>query len=495
MAFSLPTTAEVSNAVAVWRSLHQPLDRLLTRMPTDQALRQFGAALWQSGQADAAVHVLRAAVAMAPNDAAKWSDLANLYFATGHSEQAKIAIETSLAWDSAQPQAWLLLATVLNGCHKYSEAEHAFGRALHYDPKLADASFGLGILYFQQQRFEESIEHLTRAHVTGCNNVGLYVCLGQALFLTGRFLEAADAFMHASRFEANDKTVLEKIALLQFIKAVIEDTVDAAIVSYRNVIGDNGENIDSLAYKVFHLLSGYGYTEAATKLGRAWLAWSPEDPIRRYMLAAVSGETVSRAPQDYIVNYFNRFAEGFDHQLRRVLNYKVPEELHALLVERGRNFKRILDLGCGTGLAGQFLRSFSGRLAGLDLSPLMLEKAAQRGVYDELVEAEATAFLAKEEASYDLIFAADSFIYFGDLKELFAVSAKALVSDGILAFSIETTEGGDYRLMPTGRFAHANSYVEALAQSDFIVDCKLATTIRLEINRPVAGALFVLRRK
>jgi predicted TPR repeat methyltransferase/Flp pilus assembly protein TadD len=492
--FILPTLIEAEGAVAALRSLHQPFDRLLTQMPPEKALRHFGLALWQAGQADAAMHAFRAAIALAPEDAAIWSDLANLFFATGRLSEAQISVELSLSKNVAQPQAWLLLATILNGAHKYGEAEHAFRRALDYDPNLAEAAFGLGILFFQQRRFDDSVEYLNRASAAGCYNVGLYVCLGQALFLSGRFLEAAEAFARASQFEANDKAVLEKIALLQFIKAIIEGPVDAAIDIYRGLAGDAGEDLDSLINKVFHLLSGYGYIEAAIKLGRAWLARSPDDPVRRYMLAAVSGEVPDHAPQDYVVNYFNRFAEGFEHQLRRVLHYRVPEELHALLAARGQNFARILDLGCGTGLAAPFLKSFDGRLEGVDLAPLMLEKAQQRGVYDDLIEAEAVTFLAGKEASYDLIFAADSLIYFGDLSGLFAAAAKSLVAGGVFACSIETTLAADYKLQPTGRFAHAISYVEALAQPDFVIESKTEAIIRLEVNQPVQGALIILRR-
>ena len=45
----------------------------------------------------------------------------------------------------------------------------------------------------------------------------------------------------------------------------------------------------------------------------------------------------------------------------------------------------ILDAGCGTGLVGVSLAALGhGRIVGFDLSPGMLERSAQRGVYSEL---------------------------------------------------------------------------------------------------------------
>ncbi len=497
MAFTLPAPAEVEGAVAALRAMHRPLDLLLAQqVPTDKALRRFGLGLWQAGQAAAAVHVLTAAAALAPDAAVIWCDLANAFYATGRQEDAQASIEISLAKDAAQPHGWLLLATILNGAHKYPEAERAFRLALEHDPRLAEASFGLGILLFQQHRFEETVERLRQASTAGCHNVGLYVCLGQALFLTGRFVEATEVFARASRFEPNDKAVLEKLALLHFMQTVIEGSVDAAIAAYRDAGGDaGGGDVDSVIQKAFQLLSAYGYRDAAVRLGHAWLALAPDDPVRRYLLAAVSGAPLDRAPEDYLIRYFDHFAEGFDRQVLSVLRYKVPEELHALLFARRRTFARILDLGCGTGLAAQFLETFGGELTGVDISPLMLEKAAARQRYDHLVEAELVSFLAAAHATFDLIFAADVLIYFGDWAEVLAQVARRMQAGGLFACSIETTDDADLALLPSGRVAHRLAYILDLSQRDFILLETVATTIRLEANRPVAGALVILQRR
>ena len=50
----------------------------------------------------------------------------------------------------------------------------------------------------------------------------------------------------------------------------------------------------------------------------------------------------------------------------------------------GRDKLAILDLGCGTGLAGLAFQPLAARLDGVDLSPAMIEKARARGIYDHL---------------------------------------------------------------------------------------------------------------
>ena len=70
--------------------------------------------------------------------------------------------------------------------------------------------------------------------------------------------------------------------------------------------------------------------------------------------------------------------------------YTSKEEMNALFEEAKQV---ILDAGCGTGLAGKKLREKASRLVGVDISPKMLIKAEEKGIYDELVEMELVTFL------------------------------------------------------------------------------------------------------
>ena len=72
--------------------------------------------------------------------------------------------------------------------------------------------------------------------------------------------------------------------------------------------------------------------------------------------------------------------------------------------------------------------------------------------------------LLRAPEAYDLVIAADVFVYVGNLAPAFAASARALVAGGRLAFTTERAEGDGFDLQPTGRFRHGEAYVRRLAR-------------------------------
>ena len=101
---------------------------------------------------------------------------------------------------------------------------------------------------------------------------------------------------------------------------------------------------------------------------------------------------------------------------------------------------RVLDLGCGTGLAGAAFRSRAAYLSGVDLSPAMIEKARARDIYDALAVGDLETALAQEGPAFDLILAADTLVYLGDLAPVFGVIATHLSPDGYFLFTAEAQD-------------------------------------------------------
>ena len=103
-------------------------------------------------------------------------------------------------------------------------------------------------------------------------------------------------------------------------------------------------------------------------------------------------------------------------------------------------FNHMLDLGCGTGLAGMAFRPLVRRLTGIDLSPAMVARARAKQVYDRLDTDDLVQFLAAEQSNggvYDLVVAADVFVYLFDLAPVATAVAKVLRPDGLFAFTVE----------------------------------------------------------
>ncbi len=212
-----------------------------------------------------------------------------------------------------------------------------------------------------------------------------------------------------------------------------------------------------------------GDFDAAAEAFRETLVADPADAQgARARLALIGrGEAPGALPQAYVARLFDDYAPRFDKHLIKNLGYRAP----ALIVEAlsavasDRRFASALDLGCGTGLMGEALQGRVGDLAGIDLSAAMIAKARERGIYDRLVVGDAAATLGREPPGIaDLIVAADALVYIGDLAPLFAAVVRALASNGLFAFSVETCEGDGFKLEPTMRFAHSRSYVETTAR-------------------------------
>jgi predicted TPR repeat methyltransferase len=142
---------------------------------------------------------------------------------------------------------------------------------------------------------------------------------------------------------------------------------------------------------------------------------------------------------------------------------------------------------------GQLIHAPGREITGVDLSSGMLAKAAERGVYSSLVEAEIHGFFAASDRTYDLVIAADVLVYIGDLEDFFAGAARCLNRGGLLIVSIETTNESDFKVLPSGRFAHQLSYISRITAGRFVVEREIPTEIRLDAQGAAYGAILLLR--
>lgn len=219
-------------------------------------------------------------------------------------------------------------------------------------------------------------------------------------------------------------------------------------------------------------------------------------------LARLGARPPVAMPVGYIRALFDGYAPGFDDALTGGLSYRAPDMLlYAVARVCGgemMRFENVLDLGCGTGLAGAAFRPFCARLAGVDLSRGMLTEARGKGIYDELVEAEAVTYLraeAERGAQYDLILAADVFIYFHELRQVPPVAAKALKPGGMLAFTVETHDGDGVILRDTLRYAHGAAHVRGALSLGGLEPLSLEPgAIRTEKGAPVPSLVVVARK-
>ncbi len=211
------------------------------------------------------------------------------------------------------------------------------------------------------------------------------------------------------------------------------------------------------------------------------------------------GDAPAKAPDAYVSTLFDQHAEVFDMVLVDQLGYSVPLMVRDKIekLELGP-FKRLLDLGCGTGLSGEALHDLVSHKTGVDIAEGMVEVADEKEIYDDLYVGEVVEFLkVDEEERWDLIVATDVLPYMGKLEEFFAGVAENIEAKGVFAFSSETLPAdilGDQNFMvgKYHRFAHAENYVRGLLEkAGFSILDLSSIIVRYEQGEPVPGHLVI----
>lgn len=334
---------------------------------------------------------------------------------------------------------------------RLAEAERRFAAALALAPGRASVLTNLGAVKLRLGRAGEALPLLQQALAQEPDNAEALGHCGTALAELGHPEQALPLFDRALAREPRAATVW------MFRGSVLRELgrADEAAASYREALARGGDA-----------------------------------ELLQYYLAGLEGGTLpERPPRHYVQALFDGYAEGFDAHLVRTLRYEAPRVLVEWLEHR--RFAHALDLGCGTGLCGALLRPIAARLTGVDLSAQMLEKARALGVYDALVQADAVDFLAAGEERFDVVVAADVFIYVGVLDEVFRLLARRLQPGGAFAFTVEESTEQEVVLRPSLRYAHSEAGLRRLAREHgFRVDAIQRRAVRREQEGDVAG-LFV----
>ncbi|MBP6530034.1 MAG: methyltransferase domain-containing protein [Burkholderiales bacterium] len=372
--------------------------------------------------------------------------LVHVLLRSGNVSNAQIACRAVLARHPDQPDALRLLGQLLARAGNFGEAVPLLRRAIGHHPTEIEAHHNLVQALIGLGRDDEAVAVLTTALRARAVHVPMTKLLASALHHLGR------------------------------------------VYDMRTTLGD----------AIFRL----GATPAGTELIEHWLSLIPDDPAPAHRLAALRGDAPpARAADEYVTYLFDRYAETFDDSLSK-LGYHGPALIAQLLraSEMTPNGQcRVLDAGCGTGLCAQIVRPFAEHLTGVDLSSAMIEKARERGGYDELVVAELTEYLGRSAAQFDLIISADTLIYFGDLSALLLRAAHALRPAGWFAFTVEKSDDDadvrGYRLNTNTRYSHSKAYVtQALDAAGFVLRAMNQATIREGDGEPQLGWAVLAQR-
>ncbi len=250
------------------------------------------------------------------------------------------------------------------------------------------------------------------------------------------------------------------------------------------------------------------------------------------LLEKIKGESTAavheRKPKEFVAELFDSFASTFDQKLNK-LEYKVPKLVGSSVSQLNKKFRAVLDAGCGTGLAGRFVRPFVTELMiGVDASKKMLEIAEKctidsgcgkienpdgkniaMSLYESLLQmdledmtiANTLNHVSRNQIEgFDLVIAADVLVYFGSLDKILKTFAQVSIDGANLIFSCEKANEEEaplgWRLLSSGRFAHTKQHVvDAASNANYHLVSYEHIIPRMERGEEVQGHLFTFELK
>jgi len=375
---------------------------------------------------------------------------------------------------------------------RLEQAQAGYQRVLQLQPGHPDALHMSGVLAYQSGRHEEAVSLIRQAARIMPPNAGIHVNLGNVLQAQGLLIEAADEFRRAIDLEPRLAVAWNNLG-----NALrMQGRIDAAIEALRQALSIDSRYTDAwvnqaIAYQARNDLAG------AIRSYEKALEIDPGHGPAVHMLAALRGVKTDAAPSGHVARLFDDYATRFDRHLVETLGYSMPRLLRAeidSLFGPDARYRRVVDLGCGTGLAGIEFRSLSDRLTGIDLSTGMISRARDRGIYDELLLGDLVAVLDATRQRYDLFVCADVFPYVGRVEPLFSAISRHAAAGALFTFSTERHYGDGYVLQPSGRYAHAQEYLRVVAASHgFSVLTMRTENLRKQQGAWIPGDLVLLQ--
>ncbi len=360
--------------------------------------------------------------------------------------------------------AYLQEANQLYEQKKYPQAADIYKKILRLDSNHFAATANLAVCYFELEEHEKAVLYFKQTIEEDSINPWWHNYLSQSYQKIGQYTEALDEAWHA-------------VCLSQ---GQDEHQLNLAYTIYETATEKGQDLIDSLLLKWYQSYPQSGIVKQSYK------SFYPDKNFK--------GSDI-----EYIEKLFDVFASDFDAVLAD-LEYDSPryiaEKLSSLWSDKMNEKKRILDLGCGSGLCGKFIKEMlpKTQIYGVDISANMLKEAEKKQAYIKLVKSDIAHCFNRTKSMFDAVVSSDVFTYFGALDSLFLNVADSLCSQGLFIFTISKNELNQepYFLMPSSRFVHCGEYVEdLLKKSGFKLLQKQEKILRKEGDKEVVGWVFV----
>lgn len=385
---------------------------------------------YQAGDSRGAAELYRKILRDDPEDVDANYLLGALLAERGELERAREYTERAARRAPNSPYVQNNLGNIARLSGDLALAAACYTRAIALPPDLAEAHNNLGIVYKRLGQGTEAIACYQRALDANPVFVDAYFNLGKAYWDSGDFSAAEQSFQRALELQPGHVRAQEGLG---------------------SVYLQRGENA------------------AALHCFKQCLALDPADAcgVRLKMAWLDAGAVPDRYPDALVrATYEVKAATWDDDAARPDMRFLGPDhvrEAFAAWVQQRRDMQ-ILDLGCGTGACGSFLRPHAQRLTGVDLSMPMLRVAEQKHCYDALANEEIVSYLTQHTKTYDVIVASGVVIFLGDLAPVLNAARRALRDSGVFIFTTYQSSSADVTVRGNFHFAHSEAHISARAQ-------------------------------
>lgn len=471
----------------------------------------------RSGNVRSAIDSYLEAIAIDQDHHFVWTNLGHAYLQVDEVDSALSAFtNANQLYNSTKTNYNLAVAHQL--LYNYHDAVRYYLRAVEFDAQSSKSLFNLGVMYQEQGNLTLAIDYYHK----------VLAILNST--------EQAEARLNL----CNIKMIDEPFGVA---KQCFEDLLRLQPYYSKAIV-----NLASLFWS-------NQYDNEALRLFQQALVLEPDNVMAQHGLTSLqpSTDTSKEMNSKYVADLFDSYSFHFESSLASLQyqsHHLVVDELfrlnsHRFLALQTINTEitntqplHILDLGAGTGLTCPLIRqsihNYASHLSveqeaallnitAVDLSLKMLLKARGKQCYNDLIVDDIVVFLQQQQGSgfqWDLIIAADVFMYLGDLFQALTGVKINLAEHGFAVFTVEDyhknrqdesnnreeanvendgssvmQEDGDYQLQRSGRFGHSKAYIERVIAEVGLKAASIEESIpRYDKGRPVHGLLIAVTK-
>ena len=503
--------ADANSRIGDFQAVAYCCKKIMLQNPNDyQAIYNYALALQHLNQASEAIAAYELCIKANNQYFNAYANCALLYQTSNQHEKAIKYFLQALEIDN-NIEVKLQLARTYANYGDIRSAIDTYNQIIQSNADNDKARFYLAQLYYENGDYSNSENQYLYLYNRNSDDIRVITNLGRLYEQTNNLDKAIGYYNQALIIDENMSIVYRNLARTFLKKFKIEDQkehIEKSIHALNKSIKlepSNPEPYFELG-RIYYLLKEKD--KAVEYYNKALSMDIPDDfknadefrLAAKYFLSSINNpNNYDQDKKEFIADLFDGYADKFDKHLVGDLEYKTPDiirEKIPSLVDT-KNKYNIIDLGCGTGLCAPFLSKYSKILTGIDLSEKMIEKAEELNLYDNLIVGEITEELLASPISYDLVIAADVFVYIGGLSDIFSACYKKMNENGLFIFSTElhNDENEDYRIFESGRYKHSLSYLKTLSEKyHFEIISNDECMLRKEYGNPVKGILSIIKK-